>query len=672
MQNTNFRHIYRLIRSRFKRSGKKASCHGYTLLELSLVLGVLGLLSGSLLSLGARHSDQTALSQAQARLNAIDDALARYYRTHGTLPCPAALTLPEDQPAFGRATSACDSAAAPGTARALPASGTEGRDNVASGAVPVRSLGLPDTFMYDPWGNRIHYALIARLATQPIESFTTTLTSGVMQITDATGAQINPASTDVFVPYALWSPGPDKRGAYSRAGVPAGPACGGTRDSENCTNDAVFRDADINDASTPANFYFDILKWNTNRLILAKTSEQVELARQPSLTPLPTGPVGMVSTWYTTTCFLNSQGEVYCWGSNYDNRVGDGTSPNGSNVDPGNKVAGGFTDWTNISANYFTTCGVRAGGLGYCWGNNSYGQLGDGTYTNRAVPTLPVAGISNFKEIVTSVWGACGRTIPGKLYCWGHNWDNEGFFYGNSYSFDPSYPALPSPVAAGDPSWNWTDIDVDGFICGVRDNGEAYCWGTNGIGQVGNDAMGIDATTPSLVEGGFTDWKEVNVDYFHACGVRTNGRGYCWGWNDDAQLGIGSVGGPESGWASADAGTGYDTPQEVGGGGISSWSTIEAGDKYSCGIANGTAYCWGRNFVGLGTPGLPGSEVSNPTPVTTPINDWVDLHIRSSHTCAIRANGELWCWGDDSNGQLGNGAPYANEDVPKKVTGVPF
>ena len=126
----------------------------------------------------------------------------------------------------------------------------------------------------------------------------------------------------------------------------------------------------------------------------------------------------LTAAW-SHTCALNTSGAAYCWGSNFGGQLGDGTIANRLVPTP---VAGGLT-FAALSAGYTHTCGVATSGAGYCWGGESghiYGQLGDGTTTQRLVPTGVVGGLS-FAAVSTGSWHTCGVTTSGAAYCWGEN-----------------------------------------------------------------------------------------------------------------------------------------------------------------------------------------------------------------------------------------------------------
>jgi Regulator of Chromosome Condensation (RCC1) repeat protein/regulator of chromosome condensation (RCC1) repeat-containing protein len=128
-----------------------------------------------------------------------------------------------------------------------------------------------------------------------------------------------------------------------------------------------------------------------------------------------------VSASWTHTCGLATNGTVYCWGNNQVGQLGDGTTTSRQNLIP---VAGGLRFTSVSTGNDGYSCGVTTSGAAYCWGLNAYGQLGDGTTSNKLVPTL-VAGGLTFAAVAASTtpYGAhtCGLTTSGAVYCWGLN-----------------------------------------------------------------------------------------------------------------------------------------------------------------------------------------------------------------------------------------------------------
>ncbi|MBY0355994.1 MAG: hypothetical protein K2Q12_09765 [Rickettsiales bacterium] len=253
------------------------------------------------------------------------------------------------------------------------------------------------------------------------------------------------------------------------------------------------------------------------------------------------------------TCGLRRNGQLYCWGNNatlagglFGNGSSTGVATTPVPIDGPTGPGDRFSDWANFSL-WYHTCGVRLNGLGYCWGGtnsfsptpgsgNSYGQLGNGTVSVAALrPTLVGGGITNWRDIRAGVYHTCGVTKNGRGFCWGRN--------DNGQLGDGSYTnrSLPTEVSGAQTSWSAIDVGLSA-TCGLR-NGSAYCWGESASNQLGlTGTLATNYNTPQAVSGGITDF--VGIDSrstTHACGMRSDGSVWCWGNNDQRQLGNASI-----------------------------------------------------------------------------------------------------------------------------------
>ena len=195
-------------------------------------------------------------------------------------------------------------------------------------------------------------------------------------------------------------------------------------------------------------------------------------------------------------------------------------------------LVGRGLSFATISAGEGHTCGLTVGGAAYCWGNDFYGQLGDGT-TDRQASPVPVIGGLTFAVVSVSAggWDTCGVTPSGAAYCWGGN------DHGQLGDGTMNQRTSPVPVVGG---LTFATITAGGqHTCGVTTIGVAYCWGWNGLGQLG-DGTSVDRLTPVPVAGGLT-FSTVRAAYHHTCGVSPSGVAYCWGPNDYGVLGDGTT-----------------------------------------------------------------------------------------------------------------------------------
>jgi alpha-tubulin suppressor-like RCC1 family protein len=223
-------------------------------------------------------------------------------------------------------------------------------------------------------------------------------------------------------------------------------------------------------------------------------------------------------------------------------------------------------------------------------------------------------------------------TTKGQAYCWGGNDNGELGAGTRKLSF------VPIAVAGGH---TFRSIRAGSFFtCGIDDTGSLFCWGKNRSGQLGDGSM-EDKTSPSAVAGGLK-WASISTGDDHACGIATNGKAYCWGDNKHGQLGIGS--------AKLSA-----VPVAVEGG--LNFIAIYASRRVTYALTKkGLAYCWGW---ALGEVGVCAGQVAMnvPGPVFGPQDEtaFKSLSLAPTHACGLAA-GEVYCWGDNAHGQLGNGS----------------
>jgi len=345
-----------------------------------------------------------------------------------------------------------------------------------------------------------------------------------------------------------------------------------------------------------------------------------------TITPPPAGlTFAAVSAGGDHTCGVTTSGAAYCWGVNSYGELGDGTIDTTRTTPV--LVSGGLS-FAAVDAGANHTCGVTTSGVAYCWGDNSYGQLGDGTMTDRATPELVSGGLS-FAVVNAERDHTCGVTTSGVAYCWGWNFFGQ---LGDGTTTDRTTPGLVSGTRA------FTTISAGNqHTCGVTTSGVAYCWGDNGSGQLG-DGTTTDRTTPGLVSGGLT-FAAVDAGY-HTCGVSTSDAAYCWGYNWFGQLGDGTIF------------TIRTTPGLVSGG--LTFAAVDAGYDHTCGVTtSGVAYCWGWNFSGqLGD----GTATDRTTPrLVAGGHTFAAVSAAYNHTCGVTTSGVGYCWGSNYNGQLGDG-----------------
>ena len=395
------------------------------------------------------------------------------------------------------------------------------------------------------------------------------------------------------------------------------------------------------------------------------------------------------------SCGITTSGRLYCWGDNNFGKLGDGTTI--ARAQP-TEVSGGYTDWQEVVVGYEMSCGVR-GGRAFCWGRNFNGKLGDGTTTDRLTPTEVSGSYTDFHDMALGTSGSseavCALRGSGTLWCWGSNGSGR---FGNGNTTSTSVP-----VIAGGSYTDWVRYHLGNnhSTCGVRSTGQGYCWGHNGNSQLGIGGAGGTYTSPTEIIGSYTDWQDIAVATYNACGVR-GGAVYCWGSNggsfgNNTSSGETGTPTPASGgisdfeeidifgssvcarrstgqlycWGTNGEGQGGNgttdwlgVPTEVSGG-HTDWGMFALGSGYTCGMrSGGTVYCWGSRRGGQALS----NNAEVPSEVVGGHNTWQDISASGDHTCGVR-DGRVYCWGNNDNGQIGNGASYGSVTTPTEVTG---
>jgi alpha-tubulin suppressor-like RCC1 family protein len=294
-----------------------------------------------------------------------------------------------------------------------------------------------------------------------------------------------------------------------------------------------------------------------------------------------------ISAGGSYTCGILLSGETYCWGHNTAGTLGDGTTLDRGEPAP----VTGQHQFIQVSAGTLAnTCAVDTNGDAWCWGNNTYGQIGDGTVGGQKnVPTLVSGGI-HFISISTGLGHVCGITTDSSAYCWGSNQLGQ---LGDGTTQDHS---IPTRVA-----WSGSLKEIVTGVahtCALQDNGDPLCWGSNQVGTLGSpieesaDPTQVPIkTVPTGLENG-PNFQHLASGERHVCGIDVGGVVLCWGYNYEGELGDGTR-------------QTRSTPATL----FTSipFKSIAAGAYFTCGIAlSGQTYCWGDNYgFQLGVPDQP-------------------------------------------------------------------
>lgn len=353
-----------------------------------------------------------------------------------------------------------------------------------------------------------------------------------------------------------------------------------------------------------------------------------------------------------------ANGNAYCWGDNTYGQLGVGDTT--ARIIPTNPLnTSGSTAISKISAGTNFTCSIVNGDV-YCWGDNTYGQLGQGNNTNTAAYLKPVkvaGGLSGKRATAISTGNrhVCA-VADSSIYCWGDNTYGQ-LGYGNTAAL---YAPSMTPVNVGS-GVAASRVSAGGnTTCAVADQ-TIKCWGSNSAGQLGMSSKGVTGTlaSPANIDAtystNFTEATDVAVGDNFACGI-LRGYPYCWGDNTNGRLGH-----------TSSASTQYRVQQVVSPLINKNIISISAGKDSACAVANGSAYCWGNNNYGqLGN----NTTTSNQTPQAVTATSGVlgtnyptKLSVGNGFVCTV-ANGRIACWGNNASKQLGLPSAGATSLVP--------
>ncbi|MFA5794830.1 MAG: fibronectin type III domain-containing protein [Candidatus Brocadiia bacterium] len=303
------------------------------------------------------------------------------------------------------------------------------------------------------------------------------------------------------------------------------------------------------------------------------------------------------------------------------------------------------TDWSQIATGSSHTIALKNSGALWAWGENGSGQLGMADETARIIPTRIGVDI-DWSQIAVGANHTIATKASGILWGCGFNSNNE-------LGLGSDTTKKTSPVQIGADT-NWLAVSTKcGFVIALKTNKTLWAWGSNGYGQLGLGFVSDPITTPTQA-GADTDWAQVtaggNYQFQHAVALKTNGTLWAWGQNNYGQLGLGDT-------------TNRNTPTQAGT--DTDWSKIAAGYAYTIALkTNGTLWAWGENWFGqLGD----GTNVSKniPTQIGTDTN-WQQIACGYWHTLAIKTDGTLWAWGKNSVGELGLG-DTTDRNTPVRV-----
>jgi alpha-tubulin suppressor-like RCC1 family protein len=280
-----------------------------------------------------------------------------------------------------------------------------------------------------------------------------------------------------------------------------------------------------------------------------------------------------VAAGFGHTCLLTETGAVKCWGRNKSGELGNGT--NQRSTEPVDVP--GLTGIVAIAAGDYHTCAVTGQGKIKCWGANDDGQLGDGSTVAPGQP-VDVAGIDGVTGVAAGTAHTCARTGSGEVWCWGKN--DQGQLGDGSESASRGVPKPVSGLIGGVAALT----AKGGHTCVLSLSGIIQCWGVNKFGQLGNGTFD-DQSAPSPVTGLEGSAVLVAAGWGQTCAIMEGGKLICWGWNFYGQLGEGST-------------ANRNHPVEVDGLNGKVSAVTGGGGHTCAIMESGVVYCWGFNENG--------------------------------------------------------------------------
>lgn len=307
--------------------------------------------------------------------------------------------------------------------------------------------------------------------------------------------------------------------------------------------------------------------------------------------------------------------------------------------------------WIQVDASNQHSCGIKSDGTLWCWGSNGtssigMGMLGDGTYTRRSVPTS-VSGGGTWKQVSVGPHHTCAIKSDDSLWCWGGNPNGK-----TGLNTATGHTPVPTAISGGGA---WKQVSAgSNHSCAIKSDDSLWCWGSNANGKTGLNTSTGNALVPTAVSGGGS-WVNVSAGGSHTCAIKSDNTLLCWGTNASGVTGLNTTAGNTL------------VPTAVSGGGV--WKQTSAGGTHSCAIkSDDSLWCWGSNLNGR--TGL--NTAAGNTLVPTTISGggtWGQVSAGESHSCALKMDDALFCWGANAEGRTGMGVILGDTLVATAISG---
>jgi alpha-tubulin suppressor-like RCC1 family protein len=382
------------------------------------------------------------------------------------------------------------------------------------------------------------------------------------------------------------------------------------------------------------------------------------------------GASGTISSGLDATCGLLPLGRTFCFGRSPVTGIAKDTTCFGDRTSDLRAACtlvplqiAAQLQLSSVAVGDSVACGIAVGGKLYCWGDQKYGQIGNGVARpgSAALPTLvtgPLTAAAIFTQVTAGGAHACGLLSSGAAFCWGKD-STLQLGGGDALAVNSSTPIpvmsgrLFKAIAAG-----------RSHTCGIASTGETFCWGKNDRGQLGRGDMSIAMSeSPQAVAGG--PFVQLSARGDNTCGLARDGTIHCWGANESGQTGTASPSAVAA--PSRVPGTGY-TFVSVGGNDSTDTGSIPRTNRrfsHACALQGTTVVCWGANNYGQLGRGTTGSDAADPAPVAGG-QAFTALSTGTRTSCAVAADG-AYCWGSSVYGATGNQVQALKISVPERT-----
>jgi alpha-tubulin suppressor-like RCC1 family protein len=355
----------------------------------------------------------------------------------------------------------------------------------------------------------------------------------------------------------------------------------------------------------------------------------------PRLVESLTAPVISISPGGRTTCAIDAGGILRCWGLGEDGQLGNGSFALQPVATPSAAV---LTDAVDVEVGSRGGCARRRSGAVACWG-----MTDTGNGIPEVAPAARASSISGADLLSHGYFHACAIS-EGALACWG--WNEEGQL-GRGTRGVVAEPTVVDAIATA------AEVSTGvGATCIVDGDGQFRCWGVNDYGQVGDGSL-RSALVPLVIDTGLSNRLGFASRYKRTCAWSPS-QVRCWGKNF-----FGEVGRARS----------RSEPRPGAVSNVTSISAVALGSTHTCAVAGGLVRCWGRNHYGQHGTGQRNNGGASPT-TAMDITGAIAVAAGDGHTCAIDDSG-VRCWGNNETGQLGQGTTTEYELVPGPTVALP-